>query len=270
MDWDGVLDNASRWAREVGRLQVSHMGEAGLGIEHKSSDFDLVTAVDKFCEARLIEWIKRAYPGHAILSEEAGDDGGHSDYRWVIDPIDGTTNYVHGFPIFGVSIALQYQGRSMVGVVYFPVLDQFYWAIRGRGAHRGDRLLKVSATAELARALLATGFPYDKATSAANNLDYFNRLVPQIGGIRRTGSAAFDLCSVAAGQLDGFWELKIKPWDMAAAGLMVEEAGGKISILPEHEPISLVAGNPRVCDLILAEIAAADRTKTATAGGGWS
>jgi myo-inositol-1(or 4)-monophosphatase len=265
MDLDRVLEQATQWAREAGRLQLEHLGAGHLRIERKSSDYDLVMEVDKLCEAYLVGQIRKEYPDHSVLSEENGEDGRESAYRWVIDPIDGTTNYVHAYPIFGVSIALQSGGRSILGVVYFPVLGQLFQALRGRGSYQDGRRLTVSETAQLSRALLATGFPYDKATSAQNNLDFFNRLVPRISGIRRSGSAAFDLCSVAAGHLDGFWELKIKPWDMAAAGLILEEAGGTIVDLPGYEPISLAAGNPRICQLILDEIAVVDGMKPAPA-----
>ncbi len=256
-----ALEQVKSWALEVGAMQLEYHGRRDLAIETKSSSYDLVTEIDKRSEVLLIEKIAATYPEHTVLGEEGGEVDRQSEYRWVIDPIDGTTNYAHGYPIFAISIALQHHGESVLGVVYFPALNQLYRAIKGKGAFLNSNRLTVSTTDSLAGAMLATGFPYDKATSPENNLDYFHWLVPKISGIRRSGSAAFDLCNVAAGRLDGYWELKIKPWDIAAAGLVLEEAGGKIIYLEEHTPISVVTGNPAVCALILNELQAAAAAK---------
>ncbi len=263
-----ALEQVIVWVEEVGALQLEQFGRRDLRIESKSTGYDLVTEVDRNSERILTEKIRRAFPGHAILAEEGGGEDLPSDYLWVVDPLDGTVNFTHGFPIFGISVALQYRKQSMLGAVYFPVLKQLFHGIRGEGAYLNGERLAVAANDRLDRALLVTGFPYDKAVDSWNNLDYFSRLFPLVNGVRRTGSAAFDLCNVAAGRLDGYWEMKVNPWDIAVGTLLVEEAGGVVHYLEDHPPITLIAGNEAICGLVRREIDAVDREREKFKRGG--
>ncbi|MDD5426273.1 MAG: inositol monophosphatase family protein [candidate division Zixibacteria bacterium] len=190
---------------------------------------DPVTDADLKSEKSIIASIDRYYPRHEILTEESGSGGGKSPYRWIIDPLDGTVNYSHAFPVYGVSVALEYKGEIVLGAVYDPQLNEMFWARKGAGAFLNGKKIHVSPQNNLQRALLATGFAYDISTARRNNLGLFARLAKKAEGIRRLGSAALDLCWLAAGRLDGFWELKLHPWDTAAAKIIVEEAGGKIT-----------------------------------------
>ncbi len=226
-----VLALAERLAREAGALQRQRY-ESRLEIRTKSAAVDLVTEVDHACEALIVDALSRERPGDAILAEEGrGADSDGARWRWVIDPLDGTTNYAHGYPRFCVSIGVEYHGAALAGVVYDPLLDELYSARRGGGAHRNGRRLRVSAETEIGRALVATGFAYDVRRSLEDNLDHFARFVKAVRAVRRDGSAALDLCYVAAGRLDGYWELKLKAWDVAAGALIVSEAGGRVSDL---------------------------------------
>ena len=197
-------------------------------IQYKG-DIDIVTEADKLSEDLIIETIKRNFPDHGILSEESPAITSAGKLRWIIDPLDGTTNYSHGYPVFCVSVALENEGTIVLGVIYDPMREDMFVAIRGEGAYLNDKKLKVSSVNNLSRSLLATGFPYDIRDSKENNLDYFNAMAINVQAIRRAGAAALDLAYLAAGRFDGFWELKLKPWDTAAGCLMVEEAGGVIS-----------------------------------------
>ena len=202
---------------------------AGFRIEHKDC-VNLVTDADRHAEQAIIDMISKEFPSHRILAEERGfKAAGESPYQWIIDPLDGTTNFVHGYPVYCVSIALEYQGRIILGVVLDPTRKELFVAEIGRGAFLNEARLQVSEIPTLDQALLVTGFAYDIRESAQNNLDHFARFAVRALGLRRTGSAALDLCYVAAGRFDGFWELKLHPWDMAAGALIVEEAGGRIS-----------------------------------------
>lgn len=250
IDLHDTLEKVKKWATEVGKIQKSQLNRDDLRIEHKSTEIDLVTEVDKLSEKILIQRVNAEFPGHAILSEECGKIETDSDYCWVIDPLDGTINYAQGFPIFCISIALQYQKETVLGLVHVPVLNEMFYAIRGEGAFLNGKLLKVSSKSELNQSVLATGFPYDRAIDPQNNVELFNKIVTKVRGIRRTGSAAFDLCNVAAGRFDGYWELKLKPWDIAAGSLIVTEAHGVIIPLPEYRPMALIAANPALANLI--------------------
>ncbi len=224
-----VLELAQRAAREAGDIQRERY-ETELTIETKSSSIDLVTEVDRACEAAIVSAIERERPGDAILAEEGGgSDRPGARWRWVIDPLDGTTNYAHGYPRFCVSIGVECEGQRCVGVVYDPLLDELYHATRGGGAWLGSRALQVSRQAELGLALVATGFAYDVQRDSSDNAARFARVLKAARGIRRDGSAALDLCYVAAGRLDAYWEFKLHPWDVAAGILIVEEAGGRAS-----------------------------------------
>ncbi len=216
-------------AREAGTLLKDRLHDRHT-IGYKG-DINLVTEADRLSEALIIDRISRTFPGHDVLAEESSETRNGSGFRWIIDPLDGTTNYAHGYPIFCVSIALEVAGERVLGVVYNPMLDEMFVAEKGRGAFLNGRPIRVSATAEMSKCLLATGFPYDIRCSTDNNLDLFAALAVQVQAIRRAGSAALDLAYVAAGRFDGFWELKLHPWDTAAGCLLVEEAGGVVTDL---------------------------------------
>lgn len=190
---------------------------------------DLVTEMDLRSEKLIVARLKREFPGFSFLTEEAAAVDNDSDFRWVIDPLDGTTNYAHGFPFWCVSIGLEYRGNMIAGVVYDPNLDELFTAAKGIPTRLNGKRINVSSRRSLSDALLATGFPYDIQTSAENNLDYFARFAVRCRAVRRAGSAALDLCYVAAGRFDGFWELKLHPWDTAAGIILIEQAGGRIS-----------------------------------------
>jgi len=224
-----ILEFAKRLAREAGQIQREHY-EGDFEIRTKSTGIDLVTDVDQACERLIIDAIQTERRGDAILAEEGGGtDDPNAEWRWVIDPLDGTTNYAHGYPRFCVSIGIERRGVATLGVVYDPLLDELFSAQRGRGATLNDRPLRVSAEARLDHAMLATGFAYDVHSSLEDNLDHFTAFVKTVQAIRRDGSAALNLCYVAAGRFDAFWELKLHPWDVAAGLLIVEEAGGRAS-----------------------------------------
>ena len=222
-----IRDTAVAAAREAGAMLRERFGNAGT-VEFKG-EIDLVTEMDRLSEQAIVGRIKSAFPGHGILTEESAEEVGHSGYRWIIDPIDGTTNYAHAFPVFCVSIAFEQDGEVKLGVVYNPMLDELFVAEKGHGATLNGNRISVSKTGKLDKSLLATGFPYDIRTSPKNNLDNFARFAVKAQAIRRAGSAALDLCYVACGRFDGFWEMKLRPWDVAAAALMVKEAGGMIT-----------------------------------------
>ena len=190
---------------------------------------DLVTQYDLRSERLITRAIRDAFPDHALLAEEGGASARTSSHRWIIDPLDGTTNFAHGHPAFCVSIGLEVDGGMALGVVYDPVRDELFHAVTGGGAFLNGRRIHVSSETRLERSLLSTGFPYDIATSPVDNLDNFGRLYKVSQGIRRGGSAALDLCYLACGRFDGFWELKLHPWDTAAGIVIVAEAGGKIT-----------------------------------------
>jgi myo-inositol-1(or 4)-monophosphatase len=254
-----ALDEIRAIAIKTGQMQKEHLGRSGLQIDAKSTGIDLVTEIDKQSEEMIIEGIMQRYPGHRILAEETGLGGGQSDYLWIIDPLDGTTNYAQGLPIFAISIALEYQGETVLGVVYAPVLEQMFTAIKGHGAYLNDVRLQVSSKTEMIESVLATGFPYDIAEHPVNNINYFNEIVVKARAVRRMGAAAYDLACVAAGKFDGFWELRLSPWDVAAGILMVREAGGQILSFREDRGISIVAGNPVINKKMLEQINQVDK-----------
>jgi myo-inositol-1(or 4)-monophosphatase len=196
---------------------------------HYKGEINLVTEADKLSEDLIIGEISRNFPDHGILSEESPAITGAGDWRWIIDPLDGTTNYAHGYPVFCVSIALENKGEVIVGVVYDPMREEMFVAGQGEGAYLNGKKIAVSHCGNLSKSLLATGFPYDIRESKDNNLDYFNAMAIRVQAIRRAGAAALDLAYLAAGRFDGFWELKLKAWDTAAGSLLVKEAGGGLS-----------------------------------------
>jgi len=224
---DELLDFARQTARMAGGL-LRERAHRRHRVEHKGA-VDLVTEVDRLSEGAIVGAIHSTYPEHPVQAEEGTSRSESSALRWIVDPLDGTTNYAHGYPCYSVSLALERQGRIDLGVVYDPLRDELFEARRGGGARLNGELLSVSITDRLTDSLLATGFPYDIRTSPDNNLDHFALFALRAQGIRRDGSAALDLCYLAAGRFDGFWEMKLSPWDVAAGALMVSEAGGRLS-----------------------------------------
>lgn len=222
-----LRDFAVSLAHKAGALLMEKFNSS-LEIRYKG-DINLVTEADKLSENLIISTISRNFPDHGILSEESPAIISRSSLRWIIDPLDGTTNYAHGYPVFCVSIALEKDGIIVLGTIYDPTRRDTFVAVRGEGAYLNGKRLNVSQTSELTHSLLATGFPYDIRESKENNLDYFNLMAREAQAIRRAGAAALDIAYVAAGRFDGFWELKLQPWDVAAGCLLAEEAGGKIA-----------------------------------------
>jgi len=228
---DNELNDYFNTAREA-------VGEAGtILIEHftKKKDIiykgeiDIVTDVDLKSEETIFKCIKNNYPSHRFLSEETHREKQESEYLWIIDPLDGTTNYAHGYPCFCISVALEISGKVELGIVYDPLRDEMFHALRGKGAFLNNNPIKPSQISSLNNALIATGFPYDIREDPVNNIAIHDHVIMKAQAIRRDGAAALDLCYVAAGRLDGFWELKLSPWDIAAGGLIIEEAGGSIT-----------------------------------------
>ncbi len=223
-DFLSVAQDAAKKAGAALRENVS--GERRISYK---GEINLVTEMDRKSEQIVVETLLAAFPDHGILAEEEARIENASGFRWIIDPLDGTTNYAHGYPNFAVSIGLERENKVILGVVHDPMRDELFWAEEGKGAYLNGRRIRVSAAATLIRSLLATGFPYDRVTSERNNLNYFRALLMASQEVRRSGSASLDLCSVASGRLDGYWELKLHAWDVAAGSLIVREAGGKVS-----------------------------------------
>jgi myo-inositol-1(or 4)-monophosphatase len=213
-------------AREAGALLMSYFHQH-VKIEYKG-EADLVTIADRASEKLIRERIRSLWPAHDILGEEEGLIDTGSDYRWYVDPLDGTTNFAHGFPVFCVSLGLEHKGRRIAGVVYDPTRQEMFAAEQGGGAYLNREPIRVSPTAKLAEALVATGFPSHKRHKNPN-IYFYHQITLRTHGVRRAGSAALDLCYVAAGRLDGFWEFNLNPWDTAAGVLLVEEAGGRVT-----------------------------------------
>lgn len=236
------LDFAKLISIKGGEVLKSYWGKlSDLHIREKKFPGDLVTEADKLSEEKIIEIIKKDCPSHAILSEEAGFLSSEKDeFLWVIDPLDGTTNYTHQFPFVAVSIALLYRRIPIVGVVYNPILEELFCAAKTFGAFLNEKKICVSETSELSNSLLVTGFPYDRRENLDNNFQEFIQLTNLTQGVRRIGAASLDLAYVASGKLDGFWEKGLKPWDMAAGALLVEEARGKVSSY-DNTPLDLMA-----------------------------
>jgi len=235
------LAAAVRAAKLAGEVLMELRGK--VTVERKSGHRDLVTEADRRAEAAIRQVLAAAFPDHGILGEETGATPGRDDYRWIVDPLDGTTNYAHGMPLFATSIALERDGQLLVGVVHFPALNETYTAVRGRGAWRNGEPLRVSGETRLENALLVTGFPHDFGPGKANNLDHLEALVPRSRGMRMLGTAATDLVYVASGVFDAYWDLDNAPWDVAAGVLLVEEAGGRVTDM-DGGPLDLM--NPRI------------------------
>ena len=225
---ESYLSTAVEIAREAGAL-LAQLAQRPHEITYKRPS-DLVTEADRRSEALIVERLRGRFPRHAIVSEEGGGQKTSSDYCWYVDPLDGTTNFAHGFPIFCVTLALAYRDEVAAGVVYDPTRDELFTAERGAGAYLNQQRIQVSKHAKLSECLVATGFP-PFARNHEMNIEFYFRFTKLTHGVRRAGSAALDLCSVAAGRFDGFWELKLNPWDKAAGSLLVVEAGGRVTDL---------------------------------------
>jgi len=249
-----TLTDLEEFARGAGKILRDGYGHP-LQIDYKGV-IDLVTDVDRRSEDYLVNVIRHKFPSHRIVTEERGELSGDDHKVWYIDPLDGTVNYAHGVPIYAVSIGYAVEGIMVLGVIYDPMRDEYYFAEKGGGAWMNGQPLQVSAETELNRSLLVTGFPYDIRTNSENNLDHFLNLTLKSQGIRRLGCAALDLAYVAAGHFDGFWEVAIFPWDIAAGSLIVAEAGGQVTDLyggPDFlaPPQSILATNGHIHDQML-------------------
>jgi len=245
-----MLNTAVKAARRAGAI----INRGSLDVDrltvHSKRENDFVTEVDKAAEQAIIQILLEAYPSHSILAEESGETEGDAEYQWVIDPLDGTTNFLHGVPQYAVSIALLHRGQLSQAVIYDPVRNDLYTASRGGGAFLNDRRIRVSKQLRLQDSLIGTGFPFRDFTHLDAYMGMFRDLVQKTSGLRRPGSAALDLAWVATGRTDGFFEIGLSPWDIAAGCLLVLEAGGLVSDLSgdEHYLRSghIVAGNPKV------------------------
>ncbi len=266
-----MLDFVVGIAARAGSLLLSRFEKLGISDISFKGKRNLVTSADRESEEFIVGAIRGAFPDHSILAEEQTRQKRSSAYEWIIDPLDGTVNYAHGHPFFCVSIALAEEGEIILGVVHVPVLGETYHAEAGKGAHLGSRRLSVSSSSDLINSLLATGFAYVREETAANNLGNFNRLNLKARGVRRYGSAAIDLAYVAAGKLDGFWELYLAPWDVAAGSLLVTEAGGKVADLSGGKDYiygqNIIASNGKIHNLIMEDLDPFEKTDRTTGQG---
>lgn len=256
-----LLNIAVKAARRAGSIiNRAALDRGGLEVRAKQAN-DFVTGVDRAAEAAIIEIVRRAHPDHAILAEESGAlPSARDEYRWVIDPLDGTTNFIHGFPQYCVAIAVQHRGVTAHAVVYDPSRNELFTASRGRGAYLDDRRIRVSGCVRLGEALIGTGFPFKELSRLDLYLRQLRALMSGTAGVRRAGSAALDLAWVACGRMDGFWELGLSPWDMAAGALLIREAGGLVGDLaggPDYlERGDIAAATPKIFPHLLAALAA--------------
>jgi myo-inositol-1(or 4)-monophosphatase len=258
MDLQAVRETAMQIAREAGGV-LMHYFDKPHEVQSKENVFDIVTEADQAAERTLVNALHHAFPDHRVIGEEGASVGSQdAEYFWYIDPLDGTVNYTHGIPIFAVSIGLaDRQMRPLVGVVYNPAYDRMFSAAQGHGAWAGDQSMHVSRGAVLNQCVLGTGFPYDTSTNPDNNLREFGELTKRSRGVRRLGSAAIDLCYVAMGRFDGSWQKRVKPWDVLAGIVIVQEAGGMVTDFSGGQSklmymgLEVVASNSRVHSQLL-------------------
>ena len=261
-----LLQSIIAWARRAGGILRS-----GYGQQHQvdyKSEIDLVTEMDRRSEDFILSQVRASFPGDFITSEESGEQGGRSGRCWYIDPLDGTVNYAHGIPIFAVSIACGDRDAAEIGVIYDPMRDECFSAVRGSGAWLNGEPIHVAGASELNHALLVTGFPYDIRRRAQNNLNHYEYFSLHSQGVRRLGSAALDLAYVACGRFDGFWELDLKPWDLAAGALIAAEAGAVVTPVFHSQaslltpPCSVIAANPAIHAQMAARLRSGDLRPT--------
>lgn len=246
MDKDKLLLDVLECARLAGKIQLEYFRSADLDISTKLNESDIVTAADKASEAVILDFVHSNYPDHSILSEESGVETNDSEYQWVIDPLDGTTNFSAGLPEFCVSIGVRYKGETIIGVVYAPYLNELFHAVRGEGAYLNGKPIHTGSKTDIHKAVVATGFPVDKDVSRDNNMDNVARVLPKVRGLRRLGAAAVDISYVAAGVLDAYWELNLHEWDVCAGLLIAEEAGAVYHHFRTDRNISVLVGSPAI------------------------
>ena len=262
MSYELIRDAAVKMALHCGEIQLASFRTNNIGIDTKSNVYDVVTKVDKACEDYLLSEISRLYPTHSVIGEETGQHlHADSEWAWVVDPLDGTNSYSQGLPVFCVSIGVTYKGECVVGVVYAPYLDELYTAVKGEGAWFGKAgevsdatRLHVSQKESLKECVVASGFPYDKATHPINNIREVGIVIPQVRGFRRMGSAAYDLCCTAMGTIDAYWEFNLNLWDVCAGQLIVREAGGLVIPLCDNRKISIIAGPEKLVKELQGEL----------------
>jgi myo-inositol-1(or 4)-monophosphatase len=242
-------------AREAGSIILNSYGKIRSTQIVVKEKFDYMTTVDKASEQIIVDMIRTHFPDHAILAEESGATPQSRNYRWIIDPLDGTTNYIHGFPFCSVSIALEYQKEIILGVVYDPLRNELFHAEKGQGAFLNNQKIRVSSEQSMSQCLIGTGFPFKNKNLVPKFLEMFAAVFQHVSGIRRAGSAALDLSYVACGRFDGFWEMRLSPWDIAAGVVLVREAGGVFSDLTGDEnhflPKDILATNMHIYETML-------------------
>ncbi len=254
MDYTDVLKDVKKILIKTGKYQLEKFHSRDFEFDTKSTIVDLVTEVDLESERMILDYLQSKYPDVSSLSEERGETLVSGEYRWILDPLDGTTNFAQGLPIFAISIALVKNDISVMGAVYNPSLNEFFHAIKGEGAYLNDRKIEVSERLELEQCVLATGFSYSRADDMHNNLDAFSYFAPSVRGLRRLGSASYDMCNVARGAIDGYWEMNLRIWDVAAGDVIIKEAGGSIVYFEQKDGISLVCGNDHICGILYKKI----------------
>ena len=255
---NSYLETAVNSARLAGDVIIDNLGKLTNRDVSSKQASDYVTSVDRSAEEIIIHMIRKNFPDHIIHAEESGKDTGTGEYRWIIDPLDGTTNYIHGYPQFSVSIGLEHEGEVILGVIFDPLKDELFTAIHGCGAFLNGKTLSISSVTTLEDSLLSTGFPFRNKEIIGPYLDLFRNLFSRISDMRRAGSAALDLAYVAAGRCDGFFEIGLSPWDIAAGSILIREAGGIISDFSGGKDFlitgNVVAGNPTIHTAVLKEV----------------
>ncbi|MDE6649821.1 MAG: inositol monophosphatase [Muribaculaceae bacterium] len=254
---EGLSDNEAQWlwaaltmAGNAGRIHMKYFRQAGLEQSTKLNDSDVVTIADKESEESILSYIRNKFPYHGIISEESGSDHDEREWRWVIDPLDGTTNFSMGLPPFCVSIALEHDSDAVIGVVFAPYLQECFYAVKGKGAWLNGKTIHCSDKSQLSKAVVATGMPYDRNDNADNNLAEICRMSLLVRGIRRMGSAAIDLCYTGAGLFDAYWELNLNRWDVAAGQLIAKEAGALVESIRSDRNHSILASGPTLISSI--------------------
>lgn len=259
----GFLETAVKAALLAGEVVMRNLGGLSPSDVQAKRAADFVTRADRESEQAIKSAISRSFPGHSFLAEESAGQPGQSEYRWIIDPLDGTTNFIHGFPVFAISVALEHRGEVIAGVVLDPSREELFTAEKGKGAFLNSRPLSVSPVASMADSLITTGFPFRKKDLVDVYLDAFKRVFLRVSGIRRAGAAAIDLAYVAAGRCEGFFEIGLSPWDIAAGDILIREAGGVISDFAggavHLETGNVIAGNPAAHAELLGEVGEAFR-----------